>query len=244
MLPVTRERMGLAILIDFIAWMIPYQFLAWIIGGGGESAGPPGAGIVIFALVEFLLLQVARTSPGYWLLGISAPHGSKPQVDPKWPTRESKETLAFGIALCALGVAGLTSWTLYHTPVPVFGLGIPLWLSIVVALLGSGALILAGALVLRLDLRGVWVAGGVAVFALLAAVTGFEAWGGFVDAAVSARSEYEGDLVGDGVLGILLAFVPILVVAVPVLIGAGAFAAWKRLGRPMGATGTAAPSRS
>ncbi|MEQ1855932.1 MAG: hypothetical protein ABL963_05635 [Longimicrobiales bacterium] len=242
--PITRERLALAILIDFIAWMIPWQFLAWIFGGGaGERTGPPGAGIMLFAVLEFLLLQIVRKSPGYWLLGISAPVGSRPEVDSDWPARESKETLAFGIALCALGVAGLTSWTLWHTPVPYFGLGFPLWLSLPLALIGSAGLILGGGLVLRLDLRGVWVGGGMAVLLLLAALTGFDGWGAFVDAAVAERSEYEGRPVGQGLLGIFLDLVPILVVVVPVLLGAGAFLSWKRFERP-GVKATVAPTRS
>ncbi|MBM4184287.1 MAG: hypothetical protein FJ207_08665 [Gemmatimonadetes bacterium] len=218
-LPITRERLGLAILLDFIAWMIPWQFLAWIIGGGGERSGPPGASIVVFAVIEFVLLQVLRKSPGYWLLGISSPHGSKPLVDSMWPARESKETQAFGVALCALGVAGLTSWTLYRTPVPYFGLGFPLWLSLPLAVAGSAALVLAGALA-------------------------WERWGGFVDAAVAARSAYEGSPVGQGLLGILLDLVQILAVAIPVALGVGAFLSWKRLAGPASAQATSARAGS
>jgi len=243
-LPITRERLGLAVLLDFIAWMIPWQFITWIFGGGGERTGPPGAGIVVFAVVEFLVLQIVRMSPGFWLLGISAPQGNKPVVDSAWPARESKETLAFGIGMCALGVAGLTSWTLYHNGVPYFGLGFPLWLSLPFALVGSAALVLAGVLVLRLDLRGVWVGGGVGVVTLLAAVMAWERWGAFVDAAVAKRSEYEGAPVGEGILGIFLGLVPILVVLVPALLCAGAFLTWKRFERPVGLATKAAPTRS
>jgi hypothetical protein len=243
-LPVTRERLGLAILLDFIAWMIPWQFLAWIFAGGGERTGPPGAGIMVFAVVEFLLLQIVRMSPGFWLLGISAPQGGKPLVDSGWPARESKETLAFGIALCGLGVGGLTSWTLYHTPVPYFGLGFPLWLSLPLALIGSAGLVLAGVLVLRLDLRGVWVGGGLSALILVAAATGWERWGTFVDAAVAERSEYEGRAVGEGILGMLLGLVPILVVVVPLALCAGAYLCWRRFARPLGAAPSAAATRS
>jgi hypothetical protein len=146
--------------------------------------------------------------------------------------------------MLALGVAGLTSWTLWRVPVPFFGLGFPVWLSVPLAMIGSAALILAGVLVLRLDLRGVWVGGGVAVLMLLAAVTGFERMGDFVDAAVAARSEYEGAPVGDGLLGILLPFVPVLVAVVPVALGAGAFLTWKRFERPVGTAPRPAATRS
>jgi len=243
-LPLTRERMALAVFIDFLAWMIPWQFLTWIFGGGGVRTGPPGAGLMVFAVVEFLLLFMVRQSPGYWLLGISHAAGSKPQVDANWPTRESKETLAFGVGLLALGVAGLTSWTLWRIPVPYFGLGFPVWLSVPLAMAGSAALVLAGVLVLRLDVRGVWVGGGVAVLMLLAVATGFERMGDFVDAAVAARSEYEGAPVGEGLLGILLPFVPVLAAAAPVALGAGAFLTWKRFERPVGTAPRPATTRS
>ena len=59
----------------------------------------------------------------------------------------SAATLATGTALCTLGVAGLGSWTLWHTPVPYFGMALPVWPSVALAMLGSGAAVLAGALV-------------------------------------------------------------------------------------------------
>ena len=96
LVPATRERIALAILLDLFAWTIPYSFLAWLFVGGSQRSGPPGEGLVLFAIVEFLLLQIARKSPGYWLLGISAPVGERPQVDSTWHTRESQVTLATG----------------------------------------------------------------------------------------------------------------------------------------------------
>jgi hypothetical protein len=231
LVPAKRERIALAIVLDLFAWWIPFSFLAWLFGGGGEGSGPPGAGIMLFAIVEFLLLMLARKSPGFWLLGMSFPQGENPQVDTSWTTRESQETVAVGVAFCGLGVAGLTSWTLYRTAVPWFGLGFPLWLSIPLVILGSLALMLAGGLVLRLDLRGVWLGGALAVLMLL---TGFLAradWAGFVDAAVANRSAYEGAPVGEGLFAAVLAFVPILVMVGPALLAGGVFLTWKRLTR-------------
>ena len=69
----TREQIALAVLLDLFALSIPYSFLHWITVGGEERMGPPGGALVLFAIVEFVLLQIARRSPGYWLLGISAP---------------------------------------------------------------------------------------------------------------------------------------------------------------------------
>ncbi len=242
--PASRERLALAMLLDFLAWTLPFSFLAWLFVGGAERTGPPGAGLVLFAIVEFVLLMIVRRSPGLWALGMTVPAGAKPQVDASWPTRESKVTLGVGTGMCALGVVGLTSWTLYHTAVPWFGLAFPLWLSVPLALLLSVALIVAGGLLLRLDMRGIWLGGGVASVLLLAGVLGRDDWGGFVTAALANRSAYEGRPVGEGLLGLLGGLVPILVVAAPVLLGLGIFYSWKRLARPLAAVPKARAARS
>lgn len=244
LVPATRERIALAILLDLFAWTIPYSFLAWLFVGGSQRSGPPGAGLVLFAIVEFLVLLVARKSPGYWLLGISAPVGERPQVDSTWHTRESQVTLATGVGLCGLGVAALTSWTLYHTPVPYFGLGFPLWLSIPIALLGSVAMVLAGALVLRTDPRGVWVGGSLALLLLLLGATGWDAWGSFVATASANRSAYEGRPVGEGLFASVRDLVPVLFVVVPALLLGGVFQTWKRQTGPTDRVTAKNPKRS
>jgi hypothetical protein len=244
-IPLNRERMAMVVLLDLFAFTIPWSFLQWMFDGGGGGAGPPGAGLVLFAIVEFVLLQIGRRSPGYWLLGVSAGLGQKPTVDARWPARESSATLALGIGACGLGVAGLTSWTAFHTAVPYFGLSFPFWLSLQLTLIGSVGLILSGALVLRLDLRGVWAAGGLALVLLLSGVVGWRAWGGFVDTAIAARSEAVGRAVGDGPVGALVsAVVPFLLVGVPIALLAGVYEGWRRLGRPAlpGRTAARVPS--
>ena len=240
----TRERIALAVLLDLFVWTIPYSFLAWLFVGGSQRSGPPGAGLVLFAIAEFLVLQMARRSPGYWLLGISAPVGERPQVDTTWHTRESQISQATGGGLCGLGVAGLTSWTLYHTPVPYFGLDFPLWLSIPIALLGSVAMVLAGALVLRTDLRGVWLGGSLALLLLLLGATGWGAWGGFVDTALADRSAYEGRPVGEGLFALVRDLVPVLLVVGPALLLFGVFRSWQRLTGPAERVGAKTAKRS
>jgi hypothetical protein len=234
--PATRERIALAVLLDLLAFSIPWSLLQWLFAGAGEGASPPGAGLVVFAILEFVLLQIARRSPGYWLLGISAELGQRPHVDSGRVTRESPVTLAVGAALCGIGVAGLTSWTVYHTAVPHFGLGFPLWLSLALTLLGSLAATLAGALVLRLDPRGVWLGGAVAALALLSAIVGWGEWGGFVDTAIAHRSASAGgpagEPVGEGfIVGLLADLTPLLLLAVPSALLVGLGLTWRRFTR-------------
>jgi hypothetical protein len=243
--PATRERMALAILLDLFAFTIPWSFVQWLFGGGnGDATGPPGAGLVVFAILEFVLLQIARRSPGYWLMGIAAELGQRPHVDASRLTRESAATRATGAALCGVGVAGLTSWTAYHTAVPYFGLGLPLWLSLPLTFLGSLALIVAGVLVLRLDPRGVWVGGAVALLLLLSGLVGWGAWGSFVDAAIADRATAAGRPVGEGLLGGLAQGVtPFLIVGVPIALLVGLGLTWKRFaGGPGGAPAPVRPS--
>jgi hypothetical protein len=225
----TRERLALVVLLDLFALSVPYSFVHWIVVGAAERTGPPGGALMLFAIVEFVLLQIARRSPGYWLLGISAPLGEKPSVDPARKAKESPALLAAGVVLCGLGVGVLTSWTAYHTPVPHFGLSFPLWLSIPITVLGSVALVLAGGLVLRLDMRGVWLGGGLAVLMLLGSAVGWSAWPGFIETAFADWASYMGRPVGDGPPGLISDLAPLLTVAASALLLWGLFESWKRL---------------
>ncbi|MGD8288893.1 MAG: hypothetical protein PVJ80_11480 [Gemmatimonadota bacterium] len=231
--PAKRERIALAVLIDLIALSIPYSLIHGILIGDAERTGPPGGALMLFAIVEFGLLQIARTSPGFWLLEISWPHGDKPRVDPARTTKESTAMLAVGTGLLALGVGFLTAWTTYHTPVPYFGLSFPLWLSIPVTMLGSAALVIAGALVLQLDLRGVWLGSGLVVLMLLGSALGWSDWSGFIAAAMGVGAD------GPGSSGLVSDLAPFIALAVLALLGWGLFESWKRLGRaPVGAVGS------
>lgn len=239
-----RERIALAVLLDLIALSIPYSLIHGIFIGDAERTGPPGGALVLFAIVEFGLLQIARTSPGFWLLDISWPHGGKPRVDPARTTKESTALLAVGTGLCALGVGFLTAWTTYHTPVPYFGLSLPLWLTIPVTMLGSAALIASGVLVLRLDVRGVWLGAGLMVPMLLGSLLGWSDWAGFVEAAVGGPAGPGSS--GEGSPGSFSGFAPFIALGGLALLGVGLFESWKRLERrPAGGVGSSPlPSRS
>jgi hypothetical protein len=218
----------LAVFIDLLALRIPYSFFHWIVVGGAPRQGPPGGALVFFAILEFVLLRIVRRSPGYWLLGITAPVTGKPQVDPAWTARESPATLAVGVALCAIGVLALTSWPAYHVGVPYFGIPFPVWLSVALTLPGCVGLILAGAAVLRLDLRGVWLGGGLSLLLLLAGVGGLLRWSRVVEATLPTWRAYASRPVGQALLE-FTGSVPILVPIVPLALLVGLFLTWKRL---------------
>lgn len=242
-LPASRERIALAVLLDLFTLKIPYAMLHRLFIGTGPRVGPPGGALILFAAVEFALLQFARTSPGYWLLGISAPLGAKPRVDPAWSPRESPATLAAGTALYGVGAIGISAWTTYHMSIPYFGLGFPIWLSIPLTLLGCVGLLVAGVLVLRTDIRGVWLGGGLVALMLLAALVGWSGWSGFVEASLSARAAQRGTDVGGGVLDVARAVVPPLVLVGPVALLAGLALGFRRLWRRAGSIPWTAPAR-
>jgi hypothetical protein len=227
--PATRERIALAVLLDFFALGIPYGYVTALLPDGG-AGGPPGAGLVLFAIAEFVLLMVVRRSPGYWLLGISAPQGAKPQVDARWRSRESKITMAVGVALCWSGASGMTGWLLHQTPVPYFGLELGRFLSIVLTLALAIASIAAGALILRTDLRGVWVGAAVTALTLLTVVLAWTQWDAWIAAEVEARAVLRGRPLREGELAFAQAFVRVLLVAAPLAILAGIGLTWKRFG--------------
>lgn len=242
-LPPTRERLAIAILLDFMAFMVPFSLFAGLFGGSGERAGPPGAGVVLFAIAEFALLMIARRSPGYWLLGITAPAVGKPVVDARWPARETPLGLATAIGLCGVGVLGLTSWTVYHAPIPYFGVGLPIWLSIPLSVLGSLASIVGGALILRGDPRGVLVGGGTALLALMAAGAGWSGWGSFVEQSLALHAEATGRGLGATVAGLARTLVPIALLVVPAALAAGCgYELWRRY-RPPAPDSRAATAR-
>jgi hypothetical protein len=230
--PASRERIALAILLDFFALGIPYAYAAALFSDGSAD-GPPGAGLVLFAIAEFVLLVVFRKSLGYWLLGLSAPSQAKPQLDSSWRLRESKLTMAVGVALCWAGASGMTSWTGGQAPIPYFGLPLSGVLSVLMTLLFAAASIAAGVLVLRTETRGVWIGGGVMLVMLLAILLGWNEWDGWVAAELRARVASGGPVSGPEGLGAAQAFARVFLLAAPILLMTGLGFTWKRFAGPV-----------
>jgi hypothetical protein len=224
----TRERIALAVLLDFFVLGIPYAYLLALLPDG-DGAGPPGAGLVLFALVEFALLQFARTSPGYWMLGIRAPLGASPTVDPTWTVRESAVTKTVGVALCGSGAIGLTQGTLHLTPTPYFGLPLGTVLSVLFTLLFAAGYLVGGAAILRTDLRGVWLAGGAMVLTLLAMTLAWSDWPAWIQAQLGNGAAPQGRTAPTGEVPALATVLRVFMVVVPVAFLVGLAFTWMRL---------------
>lgn len=227
----SKQRIALAVLLDFFVFRIPYAFLRLLFfSDGGE---PLGLGLVIFAFVEFCLLQFVRMSPGYWLLGITAALGEFPKVDPELRFRESLVTHVMGVVFLGSGIDGLLSWAVYEVPIPYFGLPLGPVLSALFSLLIGAAFVVAGVLIFRADLRGVWAGAGVTAFSFLSVwFARGQDLDGWVAAELAARRALEGRPVDPAGLETAVSFVGPLVLIVPVLYGIGVFFTWKRLRPP------------
>ena len=230
----TKKRIALAVVLDFYVLSVPYMWLRALLPAG-DGAGPPGAALVVFGFVEFALLQFLRKSPGYWMLGIRAPLGSSPRVDPVWPARESIVTMVLGALLFIGGASGLTSWTVSAPPTPYFGLPLGAVLSTLFTLLCAAGLVAAGLLILRLDLRGVWIGAGTVTLALLAILLGWEDWPAWIQ--VELQRQLAPDPRGSTAPGSaqdLAGFASVMryvLVLVPTAYGVGLGLTWRRFTR-------------
>lgn len=242
LVPASRERIALAILLDFFALGIPYAYVAALVSDGSAD-GPPGAGLVLFAIVEFVLLVVFRKSVGYWLLGLSAPPRGKPQLDSFRRLRESKVTMAVGVALCWSGAIGMTGWTTGGlAPIPYFGLPLGSVFSVLVTLVFAAGSIAAGVLVLRTSSSGVWIGAGVMLLLLLAILLGWNDWDDWVAAELQARATSGSPSWGTEALAAAQAFVRAFLVAAPIVLATGLGFAWRRFAGPVSRGAPAAPA--
>lgn len=221
----SKKRIAFVVLLDFVAIGVPSTLLAALFG----IDAPLGAVLMLFALLEVVLLQIVRRSPGMWLLGMTKALGEAPRVDPALLARESLLTHIVGWLVLAAGAEGLTAWTAYHTPFPYFGFPLGTALSVILTVLLSGAYLAAGALVLRTDVRGVWIGAGATAFALLSE---WPARGEDLDVwaanEVANRRAWMGTQVAPGEVEVFQAMVfPILIGATAVF-ALGLYLTWRR----------------
>lgn len=227
--PVTKKRIAFAVLLDFIVLSVPYALMSLL---GGDGLGPPGGGLVLFAFVEFGLLQFARRSPGYWLLGIRAPLGGRGTVDGDQHRREAWWTMFTGYLMLGGGAEGLTAWVAYSEPMPYFGLELGTALSALITVLLASAMVVAGVLILRTDVRGAWVGVGALAFSGLMTLVGWQDWMSWIRGELAAASEAGGRPVSSEELEALTGFMPPVVIAIELFYLVTLGLTWKRLASP------------
>jgi hypothetical protein len=227
----SKQRFAFAILLDVMVLVAVYNVVVLVFAPGGGL--PIGAAFFFLILAEFCILQFLRRSPGYWLLGMSAGLGQFPRVDPAQLARESLVTHIVATVLLMSGIDGVTAWTEYQAPVPYFGLSWGTVFTALVSFLLGGALITAGVLIFRNDLRGVWVGGGGAAMSFLSVwFARGNVFNGWLRLELMAQRAAEGRPVEaselDGFLGMVM---PMLLVITLVYL-VGLYFAWRRLGGP------------
>jgi hypothetical protein len=237
----SKKRIAFVVLLDFVVIGIPATLLAAPFG----IDAPLGAILMLFALLEVVLLQIVRRSPGTWLLGMAKALGEEPRVDPAFLSRESLLTHIVGWLFLGVGAEGLTAWTAYHTPFPYFGLPLGTVLSVIFTVLLSGAYVAAGALILRTDVRGVWIGVGATAFALLsewpARGADLDAWAA---AEVANRRAWTGTQPFSGEVESFQAMVFPILLGATVLFAVGLYFVWRRFeGKKQAPAERAAPKR-
>lgn len=229
----SKKRIALAVLLDFVVLQVPYTIVRMPFTSADGGGGPPGGGLVVFAIVEFCLLQFARWSPGYGLLGMRAALGDVARVDPARIAGESLVTHLVGVVCLSSGLGGTMAWASGSAPIPYFGLGLgPVLSALFSALLGI-PLVAAGVLILRNDLRGVWIGSGVTALSFLsmwlARGTAMASW---MAAEVALRAELQGRPVMPGEAETAATFVAVFALGFPLVFGVGLYFCWKRLRPP------------
>jgi hypothetical protein len=169
----SRMRRILAVVLDFFLLSIPYAYLLYLLGPETSATLPLGAGLVLFAIVEIVLLQLLRWSPGYWAFGISMAPGRAPVVDPRQLARESAVTIVVAVLFLRSGIDAMSDWTVTDfAPAPYFGLDLASGVSIAFTVALGALALAAGLLILRTDMRGVWLGAAFVVISLLSFLPG------------------------------------------------------------------------
>lgn len=229
----SAKRRVLAIVLDFFLLSVPYAYLLFLLGPAYRT--PSGGSLVLFGIVEFILLYFFGSSPGYWALGIASRPGRRPNVDQAQQLRESWVTMVVALLLLRSGIDAMSEWTMVrHIPAPYFGLELSLGASLLVTVgLGLAATV-AGLLILRTDVRGVWVGAAFVGVSLLAIMLSdselMDAW---IRAEMVERRAAQGRPIRGEDLESLRSISRPLLLGIPLAYAAGLGLSFRRLSRPV-----------
>lgn len=228
--PPSRVRRLLGVALDFFLLSVPYAYLLYLLGPGTRATLPPGAGLVLFGIVELVLLQLLRWSPGYWALGISIPADDAPTVDPRQLERESAVTILIAVLLLRSGIDGLNQWTFDEVaPAPYFGLDLGGGASFSITVVLGVLAIVAGLLVLRTDVRGVWIGAAFVGISLLSVVLGdWALWQSWAESDFIGRRTAQGRPVSEDDLRRFVSMLRPLMFGMILLYAGGLALCWNR----------------
>ena len=187
----SRARLILAIYLDFLLFSVPWALMEHFL-----IRVPAPAKYAAFALIELLLRQVIRRSPGVWLL--SAGPGGKTHWLP---------TVA-GVLLLLEGTKGLVRWTMWTPPVPLFGMQVSAeawpWVAMT---FGAIECVLA---YLFFRMRPAALYAGVAYFVtvIISTVMSWPLWDAWAALNTTRRRAYQGMPLREGEIEQMQAMVP------------------------------------
>jgi hypothetical protein len=156
----SRGRIWLSGVVDFLLFGCVFSFLVWPIGHAAPWATSQVVRVGAFAVVWMLTVRLAGATPGSLVLGLRRePTGWEQAEDP--PERETRWTLAAGLAWVWFGYSSLTHIADGLPPRPFFGMHLP-------PIAGYLAVSIAGALTV---VSGLLMLRGKAIGAILALVS-------------------------------------------------------------------------
>ena len=215
MKPSTKRRI-LAVYVDFLLFNGIYAPAAWLIEAAGGPRPNVIAHVLVFVVLRAALTRLLNASPGRWALGIVG--GREAVLDEAISRREAWWTVLVGTLLVLEGSKNLVRWTQGLPPAPIFGLAIPDELAFVsISTLGALNLV-AGLLILRTNMIGAIVGGGVLAVELAGTLVHRTAFQNWAVRAVAARRQLQGLPVRDGEVEFMQMFAS---VGLPIAMGVG-----------------------
>jgi hypothetical protein len=206
--PATKKRIILAIYLDFLVY--------WVVWGLALHAIAPGRSYtlpqyIVFGILEFVLLGVVKGSLGEFILGIHFPRTPMDPIQPEGQgprgvryvrnairSRESLLTMAVGALLMNSGSKTMVRWTMWVPPQPFFGFRPSEEAWPAYAILSGAAVMLAGALVLRMHPTAPWVVILVCMLGVVSVLLSWNLWDQVAAEEVIRRREYQGFPVRSG----------------------------------------------